>query len=416
MSKVLVNVANYSKERISLDNINVQNYVTTDNLLQNKQGKVEAEKMPKQMSNTVTRYDENDILIANIRPYLKKIWFANCSGGSSSDVLTLKVKKGYNPKFIYYSLFRDEFFDYMMAGSKGTKMPRGDKNQILDFPIPNFELNDQKQIAKVLSDLDAKIEVNNKINQELEGLAKTIYDYWFFQFDFPDQNGKPYKSSGGKMEYNEELKREIPEGWELKMLNKIFEFEKGKEPGSDEYMNEKIDENYIKFFRFGNIDGISDTFIDSTKQDYLYATEGDVIVTFDGSVGKVGIGINGIYSSGLRKIYSITDEFHSSFIYFVFKDERIIKTIHKYSTGSIILHASKSIDFLNIVYHKETVEKYQNFINPLYEKIVSNLRENQKLAALRDWLLPMLMNGQVTVGEAKEHLVRVTEENGKYGE
>ena len=326
----------------------------------------------------------------------------------------LRGKEGIvDTDFLYYSL--KNYVRNIIKRSQGSVFNTINlaSFELMELEIPET-IDTQKQIAKVLSDLDAKIEVNNKINQELEALAKTIYDYWFVQFDFPDQNGKPYKSSGGKMEYNEELKREIPEGWEVKMLNKIFEFEKGKEPGSAEYVNKKVDENYIKFFRVGNIDGISDTFIDSTKQDYLYASEGDVIVTFDGSVGKVGIGINGIYSSGLRKIYSISDEIHSSFIYFVFKDERIIKTIHKYSTGSIILHASKSIDFLNIFYHKETIEKYQNFINPFYEKIVYNLKENQKLAALRDWLLPMLMNGQVTVGEAKEQLGMVAEEEEKY--
>ena len=106
-------------------------------------------------------------------------------------------------------------------------MPRGDKRQVLDFPIPNFKKTYQTQIAKVLSDFDAKIELNNKINAELEAMAKLIYDYWFVQFDFPYENGKPYKSSGGKMIYNEELKREIPEGWASDIINNIIDVKDG---------------------------------------------------------------------------------------------------------------------------------------------------------------------------------------------
>ncbi|GAL74321.1 type I restriction-modification system specificity subunit S [Nonlabens ulvanivorans] len=250
MIKVLKEVAVYSKSRIDLDNISIKNYVTTDNLLQNKSGKTDATKLPKQTSDSVTRFDQDDILIGNIRPYLKKIWFAKYSGGSSTDVLTLKVKKNNHPEFIFYSLFRDEFFEHMMNGSKGTKMPRGDKNQVLEFPVPDFDFETQKHIAKVLSDFDAKIEVNNQINQQLEAMAKTLYDYWFVQFDFPfdfaqdkpDENGKPYKSAGGTMVYNKELKREIPDGWEVGSLSSWIKNDKsgdwgGKESEQGNYVN-----------------------------------------------------------------------------------------------------------------------------------------------------------------------------------
>ncbi|MFM6476235.1 MAG: hypothetical protein ACKPGH_22540, partial [Dolichospermum sp.] len=108
-----------------------------------------------------------------------------------------------------------------------------DKNQILEFAIPNFSPKMQEKIASVLSSLDDKIELNNRINSELENLAKTIYDYWFVQFDFPDENGKPYKSSGGKMVYNQELKREIPAGWEVKPLVEWICNDKGGDWGQD---------------------------------------------------------------------------------------------------------------------------------------------------------------------------------------
>ena len=302
------------------------------------------------------------------------------------------------------------YFTYYFHTSEGQKRLLSFKNHVgvpalaqattnfrlLDFPYRPIQT--QKEIAKVLSDLDAKIELNNKINTELEAMAKLIYDYWFVQFDFPDKNGNPYKSSGGKMVYNEELKREIPVGWESECLNSLLEFKKGDEPGSKAYTDRKVNDSFVKFFRVSNINGNSDTYIDSSKKVYNYAKEGDVVVTFDGSVGKVGIGINGAYSSGLRKVYSPTKELKNSLVFLIFKDKRIIKTIHKYSTGSIILHASKSIDHLRIPYKKSVYDEFQDIIEPLYEKIVSNIKQNQKLAELRDWLLPMLMNGQVKVG------------------
>ena len=222
----LKKVAKYSDARIPIKDITINNFVTTDNLLQNKLGITKATSLPPQDGN-MPAYFKNDILVGNIRPYLKKIWFADKDGGNSADVLTIKINEKHNPKFIYYALYRDDFFEHMMKGSKGTKMPRGDKNQIMDFSIPDISLESEEKIANVLSSLDSKIELNNKINKELEAMAKTLYDYWFVQFDFPNENGKPYKSSGGKMVYNQELKREIPDGWEVKKLGDYAEIKRG---------------------------------------------------------------------------------------------------------------------------------------------------------------------------------------------
>jgi len=197
----LKKIAKYSGSRISIKNVNTDNFITTDNLLQNKLGITKAISLPPQDGN-MTAYFNKNILIGNIRPYLKKIWFADRDGGNSADVLTLQVNDEHNPKFVYYALYRNDFFEHMMKGSKGTKMPRGDKTQIMDFIIPNIDKLSEDKIANILSSLDSKIELNNKINKELETMAKTLYDYWFVQFDFPDENGKPYKSSGGKMVYN----------------------------------------------------------------------------------------------------------------------------------------------------------------------------------------------------------------------
>ena len=393
----LSRAAKYSKQKIDASLVSLENFVTTDNILQNKLGVTIATNLPLGCK-TMPSYQPENILVGNIRPYLKKIWYANRSGGSSPDVLVFEVNKEFDSKFIYYSLFRDDFFIHMMKGSKGTKMPRGNKDQVLDFLIPDFQFSDQKKIAAVLSALDAKIELNNCINAELEKMAKTIYDYWFVQFDFPNANGKPYKSSGGKMVWSNELKREIPTGWEVLQLSNKLTFEKGVEPGSAKYTAKKETMNHIKFIRIGDIENNdSSIFIDNSDKKYATVNEKDVLVTFDGSVGKVAFGFEGAYSSGLRKIYDKFGLIDNSLIYSLFKDTRLIKTIHKYATGSILLHAGASINNLKIPYNEEKYLQFQNIIKPFFSKMVINKQQNQTLANLRDWLLPMLMNGQVKV-------------------
>jgi len=172
----LDDVVKYSSKRIDIDDITIDNFITTDNLLANKQGIKKAINLPPQEGN-IPMYEEENILVSNIRPYLKKIWYADRKGGCSSDVLVLDVNKEFDTKFIYYALLRDDFFEHMMNGSKGTKMPRGDKNQILDFTIPKINKSEQQKIASTLSILDKKIQLNNQINQKLEAMAKTLYEY-----------------------------------------------------------------------------------------------------------------------------------------------------------------------------------------------------------------------------------------------
>lgn len=398
MIKTLKNVADYSKKRISLDEITIDNYVTTDNLLQNKQGKTIAEKMPKQTSNSVTRFDKGNILIGNIRPYLKKIWLAKYTGGSSSDVLTFEVNKNYNSTFVYYSLFRDDFFEHMMNGSKGTKMPRGDKNQILDFTIPDFKLGKQNQIAKVLSDLDNKIEINKKINQELEAMAKTLYDYWFVQFDFPDKNGKPYKSTGGKMVFNEALKREIPLGWEVEELGdciKIFDSlripmsrsEREKVEGDIPYYGATSIMGYVKDFIF------NDEYILLAEDGSVMNEKGMPIVQF--IWGKTWV-------NNHAHVIQANNKLHNEFIFQLVKMIPVIMI----KTGSIQMKINQE----NLKKYKvigppiKLVNDYSIIAISIRKKLINNIEENQKLSELRDWLLPMLMNGQVTVGNAEKEV------------
>ena len=397
MSKKLLEIANYSTERVSIESLTLNNYVTTDNLKQEKKGIEVAKSLPPGGGSAV-KFSEGDILVSNIRPYLKKIWFADIEGGCSSDVLAIKVESTYDQKFIYYSLFRDDFFNHMMKGSKGTKMPRGDKNQILEFTVPDFNIENQIQIAKVLSDLDYKIELNNKINSDLESMAKLIYDYWFVQFDFPDESGKPYKSSGGKMIFNEELKREIPEGWKVASLLEVANFTNGI--ACQKYRPNDGEESYnvIKIKEMTNGFTIKSELVSRSIPEKVIVNDGDILFSWSATLDVM------IWSGGIgglnQHIFKVTSEIYPrTFFYFeVLKYLEYFKMIansRKTTMGHITRdHLKESRvcippDFL--------IEKLHNKVDPLINKIVKANQENNKLAELRDWLLPMLMNGQVTV-------------------
>ena len=130
------------------------------------------------------------MLVSNIRPYFKKIWRAKCDGGCSNDVLVFQANVNINKGFLYYVLANDEFFNYSMMTSKGTKMPRGDKFAIMQYEVPNFDLNTQQKITRLLESIDEKIELNNAINDNLLGQMQALYKSWFVDF-LPFGGSKP---------------------------------------------------------------------------------------------------------------------------------------------------------------------------------------------------------------------------------
>ena len=161
----LQDICSYAKGKVEVSNLTLLNYISTENMLPNKSGIVEATTLPATV--TTQEYQKNDVLVSNIRPYFKKIWFATGDGGCSNDVLVFRAKENTDNRFLYYLLADDAFFEYSMAPSKGTKMPRGDKNSIMQYNAPDFDLSTQKKIASLLSVLDYKIELNNQINKNL---------------------------------------------------------------------------------------------------------------------------------------------------------------------------------------------------------------------------------------------------------
>lgn len=277
----------------------------------------------------------------------------------------------------------------------------------------------QQKVSKVLSSLDSKIELNNKINAELEAMAKTLYDYWFVQFDFPDANGKPYKTSGGKMVWNDELKREIPEGWEVLDLEKVeSNIVTGKTPSTSvsEYFN-----GNIPFICIGDVRGnmhitkteITLTELGAKAQSNKFIPQGAICVTCIASPGLVAFATQDSQTN--QQLNSIVcKKFENRYyLYFYLTD------FFKYSsakTGNTFANMNKG-DFSAIQVIKPKKEVLINFSNVLkssIDKILVNSQENQELASLRDWLLPMLMNGQVSVAEVEKQLEMVAEPSTGY--
>lgn len=344
-----------------------------------------------------------------------KDFLVSCSGMNMGAIYQLKIP--FEPGIINQALLRirlnnqlidDDYFYYLFKEFISRKITRGTG----DSTIPNFppleyikkieielpNIPTQEKIGKFLSILDLKIYLNNKINTELESIAKTLYNYWFVQFDFPDEEGKPYKTSGGEMEYNEILKRQIPKGWDGLLLKDWLEFERGIEPLSANYFNIKESEEHIPFYKVGDMDGETSTWILKKNADSSVAIEEDILVSFDGTVGKIAIGLNGAFSTGIRKIYQKKGYFPKSYIYFIFKSEEIQKIMKKKANpGSNIIHASSSIAFLSVPYNEKIVRLYNERTESIFNKLLQNKKQTHELIQLRDFLIPLLLNGQVKV-------------------
>ena len=169
----LSDIAEFVTDKISSSSISLDSYVTTDSLLQNKRGRETAQNLPP-MQCTLTNYKQGDVLVANIRPYLKKVWYADSEGGCSSDVLVFRAKNGHHSSFLYTILMQDSFFDYAMSGAKGSKMPRGDKDQIMRYELPTFTPMEEENIGNLMVDIMSKINVNRQINDNLPMLDHSL--------------------------------------------------------------------------------------------------------------------------------------------------------------------------------------------------------------------------------------------------
>ena len=268
--------------------------------------------------------------------------------------------------------------------------------KVLDrLPIWLPMTDEQKKIAAVLSALDAKIACNSRINAELEAMAKTLYDYWFVQFDFPDPNGKPYQSTGGKMVYNATLKREIPAGWTDKQLCQIANITMGTSPSGDS-LNDSGDG--VEFFQGSTDFGWQfPTVRLYTTQPVRMAKRGDILLSVRAPVGDLNVAhIDCCIGRGLATLNS-KEEF-DGFLFYVMQ---YFKTIfdRRNSEGTTFGSITKDdLHSLPLAYPStDLLKKYNDIVSGYNQMVFVRSMENQHLAQLRDWLLPLLMNGQVTV-------------------
>ena len=216
----LKDIAGYWTGKVEASVLDETNYVSTENLIPSKGGIVYSSYVPK--LGNVNSFLQNDVLISNIRPYFKKIWFANKDGGCSNDVLVFRAKENIHPLFLYYQLSKDAFFDDMVAGSNGIKMPRGNKTSILEFKLQIPPLPTQRKIASILSAYDDLIENNLKRIKLLEESAEIVYKE---EFDFFKPSSEANK---------------IPDGWKVQRADEIFRINIGKTPPreQDEWFND----------------------------------------------------------------------------------------------------------------------------------------------------------------------------------
>jgi type I restriction enzyme, S subunit len=291
-----------------------------------------------------------------------------------------------DPKFCFYFLKKLNLEDY--ANSSGV--PTLNRNFIHPLIVNFPDRPTQTAIARVLSSFDDKIEVNNKINKELENLAKTIYEYWFVQFDFPDEKGKPYKSNGGKMIYNDELKREIPNDWEIKKLNDFCNIFTGKKDVNQTVVNGKY-----KFFSCAPNPLLSN--------EYIYDGEA-ILVSGNGSyTGRVSY-YNGKFDLYQRTYACVANNKDISimpFLYFYMKF--LFQPQFKGGTcGSAIPYiVLGDLKKFGIPYKSQLLIRYSQITKLLLKKWFDNQQENDCLAQLRDFLLPLLLNEQVKVNIKK---------------
>ena len=445
-------IAEINKTSISAkDNFSFINYLDTSSLTRNKISEIQflCDDFP---SRAKRKVKNNTILYSTVRPNQEHFGIVEkneidnlivSTGFATIDV----ISKDILPKFLFYKLTQPSITNYLqgIAENSVSAYPsiKPDSIASLRFIFP--DLPTQQKIASVLSALDDKIELNNRINAELEAMAKTLYDYWFVQFDFPthshcEERGTRdeaihnkkiaslhevtlaktgYKSSGGKMVYNEILKREIPEGWEVTVFNDWINDTKAGDWGK-----EAIEGNYterVYCIRGADINGINGKGEVKAPERFILKNNykkklipNDFVVEISGgspvqSTGRIAL----ITESTLERFD--TDIICSNFCKAVsIKNEKYIYNFKQewqrlYDAGVFFGFEGKTSGIKNFLFDsfmnsysivlpkKEIVEKYYEFAQSIDKKIQSNLKQNQELSALRDWLLPMLMNGQVKV-------------------
>ena len=385
----LKDIAFYRSDKVKFTEISFESYISTENMIADKGGLVSPSSIPTSGSSSL--YLKSDVLISNIRPYFKKIWFANKTGSCSNDILVFvsKVEKVCN-EFLYYKLSTDEFFDYVMAGSNGVKMPRGNKKSIMDYSFLLPPLKTQKKIASILSNYDKLIENNNKRIKLLESMAEEIYKEWFVRLRFPEFE-------------KVEIVDGVPEGWGRKKIEDICSVGRGSSPRPI---------SNTKYFINGNIPWLK--IADATASFiYIYKTKeyvNDYGASFSRKLPKDSLIIAVSGTLGFPMFLATECCIHDGWMYFV-DLENDIKIYFYYSLvflkdyfsnqsyGAAIQNINTEIvkKISILIPSKIILDEFNKIVKPNFLEIQILQQKNKNLKETRDLLLPKLIHGTLNV-------------------
>ena len=331
-----------------------------------------------------------------------KVHYYEQATWAHNTALFVKDFKGNDPKYLYYflkNLHLDKMFD------KGSSVvPSLDRKVVHSLNVPcHKDIDCQKRIAAILSKIDRKIELNRAINQNLEAMAKQLYDYWFVQFDFPNEEGKPYKSSGDKMVWNEKLKREIPEGWDISLIKDIATTYSGGTPKSTNI--EYYDNGEIAWINSGELNSpiITKTTNYITKcglensSAKLYPSNSILVAMYGATAGKVSLLTFEACSN--QAVCGIIPTIENMLYYVYFHISSLYSHFITLSTGSARDNISQNTikNILLPIPTRNILKLFDEKIGSIYQTIVNNYQQIDSLTKQRDELLPLLMNGQVSV-------------------
>lgn len=353
--------------------------------------------------NKRTRLEKDDVLISTVGT-LGKLCVVESSFNYTIQRSVGIIKPNHEKlisKYLKYLLMSNTYQNLLQNTSKGAvqKCIFIDDLKNLEVSLPSIET--QQKIAAVLSALDDKITLNRRMNAKLEQMAKRLYDHWFVQFDYPNIDGKPYKASGGKMEYNEVLKRDIPAGWKVKKLGDVCEIVLGGTPSTKN--NQFWENGTINWLNSGEVGifpivesekKITEIAVEKSTTEFLKA--GSVTLSITRYLRPSILAIDACINQSVVGIKE-NETFKNSFIYPYLQNE--IDRLMSLRTGAQQPHINKEIvedSFINVP-PKELMDEYKKKTSPIYSQIINIAKETQKLTVLRDRLLPLLMNGQVEV-------------------
>lgn len=394
MKYKLSDICEYAKGKIAVSTLDENTYISTENMLPNKGGITQAASLPAQ--NQTQAFMRGDVLVSNIRPYFKKIWFATFDGGCSNDVLVFRAKEGTSSRFLHYVLADDTFFDYSTATSKGTKMPRGDKKAIMEYEVPDFQYGEQVKIARMLEVIDEKIEVNAEINKNLEAQAQSLFKSWFID--------APEASSWESGTFSDIIDTMIAGDW-------------GKEAptGNNTEMVYCIRGADIPEVKNGNKGKMPTRYILPKNYASKHLVAGDVVVEISGGSPTQSTGRIAAVSQSLLDRYDkgmVCTNFckamkpkagYSMFVYYYWQylyDKKVFFLYENGTTGIKNLDISGFIETEPIILPPaELVQKFDTFCHSVFDIIFANGLQNEQLSSTRDSLLPKLMTGELDVSK-----------------